>query len=349
MKFIRCCSYSTIFKKTKIRLFTSFICVFVIISSSCDINPISAEFAVYKDGNITSNPITIFVGDSVQFVNESLTTITQNYYKWTFEGGTPNIVGGLFGSGSIPGNTPPPIFYYTPGTYQVKLEMESRAGDNTPRDTRVREGFITVVDPSVSGGCGGVTTVSDIDGYTYNVIQIGGQCWMKENLRTTKYKDGSPIPTYLSNSEWYDATYGAYAVYDNDPVYSYTFGEFYNYYAVATGNLCPDGWHIPTKSEWDALLTAIGGESAAGALKATTTWDAPNTGATNSSGFTALGSGFRVLDGSFYGLGLEGHFWSSTETADGGAFHLILSSTQAEGYIEGYPKNNGFSCRCIKD
>ncbi|MBK9327803.1 MAG: fibrobacter succinogenes major paralogous domain-containing protein [Sphingobacteriales bacterium] len=145
------------------------------------------------------------------------------------------------------------------------------------------------------GGCDGPSTVTDIDGNVYNVVKIGNQCWMKENLKTTRYNDGSAIPTGLSNTAWEATTNGAYAIYDNNAANNTTYGKLYNWYAVNTGKLAPAGWHVPTDAEWTTLTTYLGGVRVAGGpMKATTLWASPNVGATNSSGFTGLPAGYRA-------------------------------------------------------
>ena len=100
----------------------------------------------------------------------------------------------------------------------------------------------------------GVSTVKDIDGNIYNTVSIGTQCWTKENLKTTKYKDGTAIPTGLNDAEWANTTTGAYAIYDNNAANNTTYGKLYNWYAVNTGNLAPAGWHVPTDAEWTTLI-----------------------------------------------------------------------------------------------
>jgi len=108
------------------------------------------------------------------------------------------------------------------------------------------------------GGCsGGPTTVTDIDGNVYNVVSIGNQCWMKENLKTTRYKNGVAIPNNLTDAQWQTATSGAYANH-YDTINTAVFGKLYNWYAVAdTQGLCPTGWHEPEDWEWNVLVKAI--------------------------------------------------------------------------------------------
>jgi uncharacterized protein (TIGR02145 family) len=151
-----------------------------------------------------------------------------------------------------------------------------------------------------------LTPITDIDGNAYKIVAIGTQVWMAENLKTTKYNDGTAIPKVTDNSSWTANTTGAYCDYDNDPINSVTYGKLYNGYVLASTNtkkICPTGWHMATDAEWyDLALTIdpsaqliIGTESsiAGGKLKETGIihWNSPNTGATNETDFTALPGG----------------------------------------------------------
>jgi uncharacterized protein (TIGR02145 family) len=196
--------------------------------------------------------------------------------------------------------------------------------------------------------------VTDIDGNTYRTVRIGGQVWMAENLRTTKYNDGTAIPLVTDNNTWYGLSTPAYCWYDNDRSKNApTYGALYNWYTVNTGKLCPTGWHAPTDSEWTALTTFMGGTSVAGGkLKETgiTHWRSPNTGATNSSGFTGLpGGSHGYSSGPFYFLGDDGFWWTSTADSDYDAWSLNLSYDNSTIDRIRYHKRHGFSVRCLRD
>ena len=197
-----------------------------------------------------------------------------------------------------------------------------------------------------------VSTVTDYDGNVYDIITIGTQDWLKQNLKTTHYKNGAAI-TYpgTDNTAWQNNTTGAYAWYNNDEAtYKNTYGALYNWYAVNTGNLCPTGWHVPTDAEWTTLTTYLGGESIAGGkLKATTLWNSPNTGATNSSGFTAFPGGGRGGYGSYGNIGDYGTWWSSTESD--AAFAWDREMNYYDGDVGSYygGKTFGLSVRCVRD
>ncbi len=197
-----------------------------------------------------------------------------------------------------------------------------------------------------------VTTVTDYDGNVYDIVTIGTQEWMKQNLKTTHYKNGVAI-TYpgTDNTAWQNNTTGAYAWYNNDETtYKNTYGALYNWHAVNTGNLCPTGWHVPTDAEWTTLTTYLGGESIAGGkLKATTLWNSYTSVATNSSGFSALPGGYRYFDGTCYGIGGYGYWWSSTESNTTDAWYRGMTYYYSYAYSYYYDKAAGFSVRCRRD
>ncbi len=210
-------------------------------------------------------------------------------------------------------------------------------------------------------GCGGQTSLT-YDGRTYDLVEIGGQCWFADNLATDQYRNGDLIPTGLDNTTWQNTTAGAYAIYNNDPANDVTYGKLYNWYTtVDTRGLCPTGWHVPSDCEWMYLESSLGmpvadqetsgwrGTNEGGALKATTNWTSPNTGATNSSGFTALPGGYRYVVGTYGGIETIGYWWSSKEGYSGHAWYrgLYYDSSDVGRYDN--DKRFGFSVRCVRD
>ncbi len=207
------------------------------------------------------------------------------------------------------------------------------------------------------------TTVNDVDGNTYNVVAIGAQVWMKENLNTTKYNDGTAIPNITDNTAWAALTTGAYSDYDNTPSNSTTYGRLYNWYSVdnnattrvasnGSKNVCPTGWHVSTDAEWTTLITYLGGESVAGGkLKETSTthWTTPNTGATNETGFTALPGGYHINSGACSDIWGSGYWWSSTGYSATVAWYRDVRYSQADVDRSGSYKQLGFSVRCLRD
>jgi uncharacterized protein (TIGR02145 family) len=198
------------------------------------------------------------------------------------------------------------------------------------------------------------TTVRDIDGNVYHTVTIGSQVWMVENLKTTKYRNGDPIPNVTDNTAWSNLTTGAYCNYNNNSDNATTYGRLYHWYAVTDSrNIAPAGWHIPTDAEWTTLTTYLGGENVSGGkLKETGTahWLSPNTGATNETGFTSLPGGYRSNYGAFYDIGHIAYWWSSTEssmtTAWCRSMYYNTSNVLRSG---GLKENAGFSVRCVKD
>ena len=219
------------------------------------------------------------------------------------------------------------------------------------------------------GPCEGITAVT-YDGVTYHTVEIGNQCWFKENLRTTKYNDGTSITNVTDNATWKSTTSGAYCCYSNNTsnCTTYGYGALYNWYAVNTGKLCPSGWHVPSDAEWTTLTNYLSANSTywcgsdsryiAKSLASTTSWNSSTSicavgndlSANNSTGFSALPGGRRdYSSGSFNDLGDYGFWWSSTEYDDSYAWSYRLCYTTAIGYRSTYKKSYGFSVRCLRD
>jgi uncharacterized protein (TIGR02145 family) len=196
----------------------------------------------------------------------------------------------------------------------------------------------------------GTSTVTDLDGNIYTTVLIGTQCWFTENLKVTQYNNAAAIPNVTGASAWAALSTGAWSYYNNNSSYDAAYGKLYNWFAVDNGGLCPSGSHVPTDAEWTVLTTYLGGESiAGGSMKSLSGWNAPNTGATNSSGFGGVGAGLHHDSGAFYALGEQGIFWSSTEytPASTVAWMRLLSHNDAIASPNAYGKINGYSVRCL--
>lgn len=209
--------------------------------------------------------------------------------------------------------------------------------------------------------------MTDIDGNLYTTVIIGSQEWVSENLNVSKYNDGTIIPQVTDPAAWANLTTGAWCYYDNDPANGLIYGRLYNYYAVAgihdtiasTPNkvLAPIGFHVPTDTNWTTLSDYLGGFNVAGGqLKeiGTAHWMSPNTGATNSSGFTGLSDGFRGVNGFFVGMGLYANWWSSTEFTQISTNQLVVWIRHLDHDQVAMSKNEalkefGFSVRLIND
>jgi uncharacterized protein (TIGR02145 family) len=205
--------------------------------------------------------------------------------------------------------------------------------------------------------------VADADGNNYNVIRIGNQLWIKENLKTTTYNDGTAILNVTDNSSWADLSSPAFCWYNNDFLYKSTYGALYNWYVVNTGKLCPIGWHVPTDTEWKVLEMYLGmtqahadnteewrGTDQGLSLKSYPGWyqDYDSKYGTNTSGFSALPSGLRSYNnGGFYGVSYSCHLWSS-----GGSttypYVRILAYNYGSVFRGNSNSKNGFSVRCLK-
>jgi uncharacterized protein (TIGR02145 family) len=198
-------------------------------------------------------------------------------------------------------------------------------------------------------------TVTDIDGNVYKTVVIGTQTWLAENLKTTKYNDGSQIPNVTGKSQWDNLTTDAYCFYNNDAsTYKATYGALYNWYAVYTGKLCPTGWHVPSDAEWTALTSFLGDDGyEGGKLKeiGTIHWISPNNDATDQYGFSALPAGDRYPASGFefWGLGEYCAMWSSTGKDATHAYYREIYNNSGQIYDEYTNVKFGFSVRCIKD
>jgi uncharacterized protein (TIGR02145 family) len=227
--------------------------------------------------------------------------------------------------------------------------------DDTPDTPNPYNGKTTAVfNPDKTYG-----TLTDQDGNIYRTITIGTQTWMAENLRTTKYRDGTAIPNVTDNTAWSNLSTGAYCNYNNtesaDTIATY--GRLYNWYAATDSrDIAPSGWHVPTDDEWTTLTTYLGGDSVAGGKMketGTTHWVTPNGGATNESGFTALPSGVRIdyiNDSKFKWVGSYGIYMSST--FDNILLDMrppLVSYWEAYAVHSGGDKDTGFAVRLVKD
>lgn len=202
--------------------------------------------------------------------------------------------------------------------------------------------------------------LKDIEGNTYLTVQIGNQCWMAEDLSTTKYNEGTSIPNVTDNNEWGSLVTGAWT--NNDSVYPDEWGKLYNWYAVNDSRgVCPTGWKVPDDSDWKTLETALGmpqeevdnlewrGGTAnvGGKMKDTGSWESPNTGATNESGFSARPAGSRGADGTFSSLGRTGIWWSSSQNDAATAWSRLLYYDNNDVYRNASNTRFGLSVRCI--
>jgi uncharacterized protein (TIGR02145 family) len=198
---------------------------------------------------------------------------------------------------------------------------------------------------------------TDADGYVYKTVKIGSQIWFAENLRTSKYNDGTPLPYVTDNTQWSNLSTGGWCYYNNDPSYNAKYGKLYNWYAVSptmngNKNVCPSGWHVPTDSELTILTDYLGGVNIAGGKMkeaGTTSWDSSNS-ASNTSLFSALPGGTRNPDnGSYLAIGNHSYLWSSSEQSQYAAWARLLYSSGYNINISVVNFRWGLSVRCLRD
>jgi uncharacterized protein (TIGR02145 family) len=195
-------------------------------------------------------------------------------------------------------------------------------------------------------------TTYSFDGHDYGLVAIGDRCWFQQNLQSTHYANGASIDHLPLESDWNAASAGAYAVYGGDEAAVETYGLLYNWLTtVDPRGACPTGWAVASEYEWSELAYALGGTAVAGgALKESGTlhWEAPNTGATNASGFTALPSGERGYGTTgFVDRGTAGHFWTSTQSGAGGRSIRLNHDSQAITVFT-VGSGRGKALRCLR-
>ncbi len=303
---------------------------------------LTASFTVDKETG--ESPLTI------QFTN---TSTGADSYRWDF------------GDGQSTTAKDPTHVYFNNSLFRDTTFMISLMSRDASFNIANANAYITVkkvttstypapeFNPSLTYG-----TINDIDGNIIKTISIGGkaQVWMAENLRVTKFNDGSEIPFILKNDIWKNLSTPGFGWFNNNTT-AFMSGGLYNWYAVdpasnGNKNICPSGWHIPSDEEWMTLVNFLGGTNVAGGKikeTGTTHWISPNEGATNESGFTALNAGHRSSNNGQSYDGEMGFFWSSTIMTTHNAYSYSLSPTNAKVIREGSSKGDGLSIRCIKD
>jgi uncharacterized protein (TIGR02145 family) len=210
--------------------------------------------------------------------------------------------------------------------------------------------------------------VYDINNQYYESVVLGnGQEWMTSNLNVDKFSNGDPIQG-LNSPNWESTTSPAYAntFGVNDPIYQNEYGKYYNWYAVSDmRNVCPAGWHVPTVADWTALSSYLGGSSIAGGRmkfigtsnsncsawqNGQSKWNAPNTNASNLSGFSAQAGGW-INGASQTAYGTKGNFWSSNIDPVNQTLSItfFISNIYGNLYQTSVPKNSGLNIRCLKD
>lgn len=267
------------------------------------------------------------------------------------------------------GTTSPAAKLEVAGDVRVNGKISNVTDPLASQDAATKNYVDQLSESMLDAGLYGV--VIDIDGNTYKTIKIGTQVWMAQNLRTTKYNDGTVIPKVTNNAAWGALTTPAYCWYGNDSTLTAKlYGALYNNYTVADTNslnVCPTGWHVPSDAEWTVLsdfLTANGygfgggGDDIGKSLASTFRWNSSgivgtignDQGTNNSCGFTGLPGGFRSDYGTtFFSIGFDGFWWSGTEVDSYDAWGRVLDYYSVDLSVEFGNKRFGFSVRCLRD
>ncbi len=319
-------------------------------------SPIGLQFSILS-GSTNGNTV----------YSETFTANSNSLGLFTVDIGTGNVISGNFSD-----------IDWGSSTYFLKVAMDVSGGSNyvemgtsqllsVPYSLYTNSIYVNysndtlyigdqyVIISGGGGGGGGGNTVTDFDGNTYETITIGNQTWLKQNLRSLHYADGTPI-----NDVW---------VYDDNESNAEIYGRLYSWDAAMNGasssnsnpsgvqGACPDGWHMPSQAEFEELMNFVGGTSTGGcALKSENSayWETSSNPGTNSSGFSARGAGKRSYSGGVYSnLKTNTAFWCTTED-DNNSFlanHLNLMYQYCMVQINSLlgEKDTGYSIRCVND
>ncbi len=217
----------------------------------------------------------------------------------------------------------------------------------------------------------------DVDGNKYTVVEINGTMWMAENLKTTKFSTNVPIEEITDSADWANAGSAAMCYYDNDPYFADSVGIYYNFYAAATGILCPNGWHVPTETEFEDLFVYLqnNGYNYDGSIDTDNDYTTNNLIAkslckgqlwypsdvdggpgnndypsyVNRSGLSLYGSGMRNSNAGTQGIFSVGSLWTATESNASKAYRITLTYPNPTPLLNSLNKTYGLSIRCIKD
>ena len=195
-------------------------------------------------------------------------------------------------------------------------------------------------------------TVKDADGNEYKTVVIGSQTWFAENLKTTKYANGTNIKQISDKNAWANDKVAGYCWYNNDEGNKSEYGALYNWYAINTANICPEGWHVATDADWNTLEKSVGGrEKAAASLKeaGTSHWETSTEATTGDSGFNMLPGGFRDAYGNFTWQGVDAGYWTATGKTPSYAWNRTTFYYEDQLNRHEIQKCFGYSVRCVKN
>ena len=266
------------------------------------------------------------------------------------------------------GTTTPTAKLEVAGDVKVNGKISNVTDPVAAQDAATKSYVDQMAEILLDAGLNGV--VMDIDGNVYKTIKIDTQVWMAQNLRTTRYNDGTVIPKVTDNTAWQALTTTAYCWFGNDSTLNAKiYGALYNYYTVAdTNNLnvCPTGWHIPSDAEWTVLSDFLisngygfggSGTDIGKSMASTFGWTYSSTpgtigndqGTNNTCGFAGLPGGYRYSNGIFFSNGYVGGWWSSTETVTLNAWLRNLYYSNVDLTRFNNNKHHGHSVRCLRD
>ena len=299
--------------------------------------------------DFTSDVTEVKLGGLVNFMDLSI----NNPNKWIWN----------FGECETSEEQNPAYRFNKKGFHRVTLI----ASNDTDYDTETKEGYINVTQST--------SVVNDIEGNIYRTVEIGDQWWMAENLKTTKFKNGTDIPLVTDNELWLSTITPAYGWFDNDQItYGNTYGALYNWYTINTGNLCPAGWHVPSDSEWNELESTLGmtstdlystgfrgtnqGSKLAGNADLWKVNEDNNYSIIESDVHFGI-SGFNALPGSYVypfsgeisskSIGTAVSWWSSVEFDSNNAWYRGLLNFLKGTVRNDIDKKSGLPVRCVKD
>jgi uncharacterized protein (TIGR02145 family) len=308
-------------------------------------------------GCSTNNGVTTVVPAAPTNLTGAAISATQINLSWTYNATNENgykvqrkTAGGSFtdvGSTGTDISTFSDLGLTNNTAYTYRVYAYNAAGNSLQYSNEI------TITTSTNGGGGGGSSVTDIDGNIYPTVLICNQRWTAKNLDVSHYRNGDVIPQVTDPTQWSNLTTGAWCYYNNSTANGIIYGKLYNWYAVNDPRgLAPIGYHVSTDAELTSLETCLGGSSVAGGTMkeiGTTHWLSPNTGATNSSGFTGLPGADRDGNGTFSDLGGLGDWWSSTEYSTSGAWTRYLYYVNSDVSRSYFDKTGGCSVRCIKD
>ncbi len=329
-----------------------------------DIRNLQSALDIYKSDNDEMYPQyatsgTALVGPSGQTYMAKIPTAPTNtgldVYTYTSTADNTSYSIGYYLSSPIESGGPSGTVAATPGNNAISVCLPQCTGLSCGNDGCGGScGTCSAGLSCTAGACVftcGSSTVTDVDGNTYNTVAIGSQCWFKENLKTTQYKNSTPITNVTVAATWLANTTGAYSWYNNDSAtYKDLYGALYNWYAVNNAaGLCPTGWHVPTTAQYNTMFSSAGVTANTGAkLKAVSpVWDGSNT-----SGFNGIPAGTRGYSANFSSAGSSGTawFWQSSGGSGFGKLTQLNSGSTTNAYTSGNDSADyGHSVRCLKD